>query len=637
MSDAFDPYYIWLGIPPEDQPPNHYRLLGIEIFEANREVIEAAANRQMNYLQEISSGEEHINEAQRLLGELSRARICLLSEEKKAEYDAQLRSTLPELESGEADLELQVEPPDPIEPPAFPGLAGGSESPAARLPDGLGASQPAPDQPTKKSRLVPIIVGAFVVLAVGSSITFYLINEANKEEQRLAQQAEDEDAAANKAAKEEADRKAEKEADRKAKEEAKRKAEKEAARMIREAEQREVKEKVEREAKEKANNAIKQMGVKQVGNSTIWQTEQLVAFDQKQNTLSNKSSAADLKEAESLLDTARKKQAELSTKTQALLTQLDEQYSLRPVPKDAATVLKLRSGAKKTLEAKGLIQVEGGKNTWTVAPIFDLKQLEDLTSQSKPKWTALEPLLNRYLALRDKSRECHKDDNIEQSLNLLGEKLNEVPSLPKKTDDTIKELAKIFLKSNKLLAEDNLYRLNAIEKKIRNLQNKIDRDNKQQSRKKKSPQMPANFNHLVEKQFNEMTDHLTLQKRKEELEKKIKANNISPAEGEEYHRVLGMMKGMHSWKFNRPDIPAITAEQVKKEIREELAKKAPELAARQGRTKKSKTRKKKSPQATLEKFQQELHDNYEKLRKDPQITLALTIVGGELPPEETKE
>ena len=155
MSDAFDPYYIWLGIPPEEQPPHHYRLLGVTLFETNREVIEAAANRQMAYLQEISSGEEHIDEAQRLLGELSRARICLLNEEKKAEYDAQLRSTLPELESGEAGLKLQVEPPDPIEPPAFPGL----ESPAARLPDGLGTSQPAPDQPRKKSRLVPIKIG----------------------------------------------------------------------------------------------------------------------------------------------------------------------------------------------------------------------------------------------------------------------------------------------------------------------------------------------------------------------------------------------------------------------------------------------------------------------------------------------
>ena len=83
MSDAFDPYYIWLGIPPEDQPPHHYRLLGIEIFEANRDVIEAAANRQMAYLQELSSGDDHIEAAQKLLGQISRARVVLLNQEKK--------------------------------------------------------------------------------------------------------------------------------------------------------------------------------------------------------------------------------------------------------------------------------------------------------------------------------------------------------------------------------------------------------------------------------------------------------------------------------------------------------------------------------------------------------------------------
>ena len=28
LQEKFDPYHIWLGIPPEEQPPNHYRLLG---------------------------------------------------------------------------------------------------------------------------------------------------------------------------------------------------------------------------------------------------------------------------------------------------------------------------------------------------------------------------------------------------------------------------------------------------------------------------------------------------------------------------------------------------------------------------------------------------------------------------------
>ncbi|HQU45105.1 MAG TPA: hypothetical protein PK867_19985 [Pirellulales bacterium] len=42
MMQAFDPYHKWLGIPPKDQPPNHYRLLGIELFEEDLEVIDLA-------------------------------------------------------------------------------------------------------------------------------------------------------------------------------------------------------------------------------------------------------------------------------------------------------------------------------------------------------------------------------------------------------------------------------------------------------------------------------------------------------------------------------------------------------------------------------------------------------------------
>ena len=42
VPESFDPYYQWLGIPPEEQPANHYRLLGIKWFEDNIDVIAAA-------------------------------------------------------------------------------------------------------------------------------------------------------------------------------------------------------------------------------------------------------------------------------------------------------------------------------------------------------------------------------------------------------------------------------------------------------------------------------------------------------------------------------------------------------------------------------------------------------------------
>ena len=46
-SMSFDPYYEWLGIPPDEQPADRYRLLGIRRFESNLKVIENAAERQL--------------------------------------------------------------------------------------------------------------------------------------------------------------------------------------------------------------------------------------------------------------------------------------------------------------------------------------------------------------------------------------------------------------------------------------------------------------------------------------------------------------------------------------------------------------------------------------------------------------
>lgn len=91
MPEAFDPYHKWLGIPPKDQPPNHYRLLALDLFESDPDVIDAAASKQMAYLRNLATG-PHVALSQKLLNELAAARICLLNPEKKAEYDQSLRA-----------------------------------------------------------------------------------------------------------------------------------------------------------------------------------------------------------------------------------------------------------------------------------------------------------------------------------------------------------------------------------------------------------------------------------------------------------------------------------------------------------------------------------------------------------------
>ncbi|RMG02775.1 MAG: general secretion pathway protein GspE, partial [Planctomycetota bacterium] len=76
MDPEFDPYRRWLGIPPDEQPPNHYRLLGIGLFESDVDVINNAAERQMTHLRRFQTG-VHAAECQRLLNEVAAARICL--------------------------------------------------------------------------------------------------------------------------------------------------------------------------------------------------------------------------------------------------------------------------------------------------------------------------------------------------------------------------------------------------------------------------------------------------------------------------------------------------------------------------------------------------------------------------------
>lgn len=114
----FDPYHKWLGISPKEQPPNHYRLLGVDQFEKDLDVIEGAADKQMGFVRQYQSG-EHAAEAARVLNELALARLCLLKPDKKAEYDAKLRKKIevpakPDPEAAFADMPLPEIPSSAI-------------------------------------------------------------------------------------------------------------------------------------------------------------------------------------------------------------------------------------------------------------------------------------------------------------------------------------------------------------------------------------------------------------------------------------------------------------------------------------------------------------------------------------------
>jgi hypothetical protein len=93
MTAKFDPYHKWLAIPASERPIHFYRLLGVPLFEDDTEVISVAADRQMAHVKTFSTG-KYAEISQRILNELSQAKICLTNFESKLNYDTELRKHL---------------------------------------------------------------------------------------------------------------------------------------------------------------------------------------------------------------------------------------------------------------------------------------------------------------------------------------------------------------------------------------------------------------------------------------------------------------------------------------------------------------------------------------------------------------
>ena len=104
MTTHFDPYHRWLGIPLNEQPVNHYRLLAINVFENDPEVIRDAAEQRMAHVRTYQLGPNSAI-SQKILNELGAAKACLLIPEKKAAYDENLRQRLTSEGSGDQQVE----------------------------------------------------------------------------------------------------------------------------------------------------------------------------------------------------------------------------------------------------------------------------------------------------------------------------------------------------------------------------------------------------------------------------------------------------------------------------------------------------------------------------------------------------
>jgi formylglycine-generating enzyme required for sulfatase activity len=160
----FDPYHKWLGIPETARPISKYRLLGIDDFESDRDVISAAAERQTIYLRTLQAGEHEVLVAQ-LLNEVSQARVTLLNVDEKVAYDEGLRKQQtpePVPEPAAAPIPMK-QTPDPSPTPVVVRGTVTQEFPVSIVQPARRPRRRAQNKILKR----PVLIGVSVVGVIG--------------------------------------------------------------------------------------------------------------------------------------------------------------------------------------------------------------------------------------------------------------------------------------------------------------------------------------------------------------------------------------------------------------------------------------------------------------------------------------
>ncbi len=138
MSDppAFNAYHRWLGIPPEEQPPDHYRLLGLKRFEPDLRVIEQHGNERIRLVNGYRRA-PYVKLCDQILQHIKVARACLLNPSLKSAYDRGLKP--PAAEENGADLDKWFD--DDFRAPAGLDLSGAVENTSRRAELDVARSQ----------------------------------------------------------------------------------------------------------------------------------------------------------------------------------------------------------------------------------------------------------------------------------------------------------------------------------------------------------------------------------------------------------------------------------------------------------------------------------------------------------------
>ena len=111
-----DGYAEWLGVSTTSRPLTHYQLLGLNDFEADPAKIAVAADMSLARVRRCQPG-NRIAEWQKILDELSTAKLVLCNGARKGQYDGQLRSRLGTRPAGRP-AQYAAPPGDPSAAPA---------------------------------------------------------------------------------------------------------------------------------------------------------------------------------------------------------------------------------------------------------------------------------------------------------------------------------------------------------------------------------------------------------------------------------------------------------------------------------------------------------------------------------------
>ncbi len=192
MPIEFDPYLEWLGIQITERPLDHYALLGLPRFESSEKLIDQHSVKRIELLQDIATGSEQVELSQRILNEISTARICLLDPRKRAKYDLQLKKRIAGFDSAISRIERLSASEDPAQKKELPAASATpisvAISTAVESKKRKSGENPIPQTSKRKkpwvfplvAMIIPLLMGIGVLIGVYIFVTPQLREDFDK-------------------------------------------------------------------------------------------------------------------------------------------------------------------------------------------------------------------------------------------------------------------------------------------------------------------------------------------------------------------------------------------------------------------------------------------------------------------------